>query len=402
MHVYSGEDELSSERVMSVTSPLVTDSGDLIGAVRYITSLSIAEKQIAILIGMSFLASVIFLALVVISNRNFITSIIEQIRKINEIASEIAAGRYGMRMKKVYDDELGALCDTINYMSDELSRAEITKNDFISSVSHELRTPLTAIGGWSETLIDCGGAEPEETKQGLEIIQKESKRLTQMVEELLDFSRIESGSMKLVVETFDAAIELYESTYMFENLLDTSGLKLEYAKDDGNYLVNGDRHRLKQVFLNVIDNAAKYGKSGGKISVHASRTDDVLCFVVRDWGVGIPENELPFVKDKFYKGSSKQRGSGIGLAVTDEIVKLHGGKLEIESWQGEGTRVSIRIPAAVPQEKQVGTVQLEVKMPEKAKELEIKDLDDSIVRAEFIIDKGLGYDDEIEENDIDV
>ena len=258
--------------------------------------------------GVSLLACLVFLIFVVASNSYFIRSIVDPVLKINNIAKEIAAGRYGVRLQKTYDDEIGELCDTINYMSDEINRAERMKNDFISSVSHELRTPLTAIGGWSETLLAGGGEDPEEVMQGLTIIQKESNRLTRMVEELLDFARIESGRMKLEVETFDLSIELYEAVYMYENLLQKSGIRLNYDEDvEANYFVNGDRHRMKQVFLNILDNAAKYGADGKRIDITLGRDGGKLVATVRDYGQGIPEAELPFVKEKFYKGSSKHR-----------------------------------------------------------------------------------------------
>lgn len=345
--VFTGRDPLSDERVMSVTTPLLSARGELIGGVRAIASLRIAEKQIWIFIGVAVLASLAFLMLVVASNRYFIHSIVDPVLKINVIAKEIADGRYGVRLQKTYDDEIGELCDTINYMSDEISRAERMKNDFISSVSHELRTPLTAIGGWSETLIAGGGEDPEEVMQGLTIIQKEANRLTRMVEELLDFARIESGRMKLEVERFDLSIELYEAVYMYENLLQKSGMHLDYEEDEEeNFFINGDRHRMKQVFLNILDNAAKYGSDGKRMEIKLTRAGDQLTVTVRDFGAGIPEAELPFVKEKFYKGSSKQRGSGIGLAVTEEITRLHGGTLDIASTQGAGTTVTIVLPAA--------------------------------------------------------
>ena len=216
-------------------------------------------------------------------------------------------------------------------------------------MSHELRTPLTAIAGWSETLTAMGAQNPEDVMQGLDIIQKESHRLTQMVEELLDFARMESGRMTLNMEVFDLSTELYEAIYMYENLLQSSGMTLHYKKEPDNYIISGDRHRMKQVFLNVIDNAAKYGVTGGKIEISLSRDENMIITCVRDWGNGIPEAELPFVKEKFYKGSSKQRGSGIGLAVTDEIVKMHGGTLDITSRVGAGTAVYIRVPAINPE-----------------------------------------------------
>ena len=349
--IFPGHDPLTGERVMSVTTPLLSSRGELIGGVRYITSLRVVERQIWTILGIVVLACLVFLMLVVASNSYFIKSIVDPVLKINSIAKEIAAGRYGVRLQKTYDDEIGELCDTINYMSDEISRAERMKNDFISSVSHELRTPLTAIGGWSETLLAGGGEDPEEVMQGLTIIQKEAGRLTRMVEELLDFARIESGRMKLEVELFDLSIELYEAVYMYENLLQKSGIRLHYDEDvQANYYINGDRHRMKQVFLNILDNAAKYGADGQKIDITLARDGGTIVAVVRDYGQGIPEAELPFVKEKFYKGSSKQRGSGIGLAVTDEIVSLHGGSLDIASTLGAGTTVTVTLPAAEAEE----------------------------------------------------
>ena len=273
-------------------------------------------------------------------------SILSPLNKLQEATKQIKAGNLDFTLDVDADDEIGELCDTINYMSDEISRSERMKNDFISSVSHELRTPLTAIDGWSETLITGGGTDPEEVMQGLEIIQKESRRLTRMVEELLDFARIESGRMKLEVETFDLEMELYEAVYMYENMLSNTDMTLTYHTDGvDNYFISGDRHRMKQVFLNIIDNAAKYGRSGKRIEVELSHTGKNVTVTVRDFGVGIPEGELPFVKERFYKGSSKERGSGIGLAVTDEIVKLHGGTLTISSRAGQGTAVTVSVPA---------------------------------------------------------
>ena len=362
---WSGIDPMTGERVISATAPLIDTAGTVRGAVRTVSSLSIVEKQITfIVVGIVVLAAV-FLALVLFSNRYFLKTILEPVQKINGLAGEIAEGRYGLHLQKVYDDEIGQLCDTINNMSDEIARAERVKNEFISSVSHELRTPLTAIGGWSETLIAGGGTDPVEVMHGLEIIQKESRRLTRMVEELLDFSRIESGRLKLEIETFDLEIELCEAVYMYENLLTSSEMTLDYDVDpDAQYFVSGDRHRMKQVFLNIIDNAAKYGREGKKIAVTVERVENEVRVVVRDWGAGIPEDELPHVKERFYKGSSKERGSGIGLAVTDEIVKLHGGRLDITSKVGEGTAVIITVPALENPRVEVPVIELTEVPPE--------------------------------------
>ncbi len=338
---------------MSASAPLYDSNQNLVGCLRVVSSMALVQRQILYVVLACLIVGLFFALTVELSNRYFIKSIVEPVMKINIIAKEISAGRYGMRLHKVYDDEIGDLCDTINHMSEEISRAERMKNDFISSVSHELRTPLTAIGGWSDTLIAGGATDPEEVIMGLRIIQKESSRLTQMVEELLDFTRLESGRMKLNVELFDVGAELYEAVYMYQNMLEKENIQLIYDIPDQMCPVSGDRHRLKQVFLNIIDNAAKYGKSGGKIEIVLSRDSYTVRIDVRDWGVGIKEDELPFVKEKFYKGSSKQRGNGIGLAVTDEIVRMHGGTLNIASKYGEGTVVTVSLPLANADSKRV-------------------------------------------------
>ena len=165
-----------------------------------------------------------------------------------------------------------------------------------------------------------------------------------MVEELLDFSRIESGRFKLQTEIFDMRGELYDAVFIYRMALKEAGMAIEYDESDAPIIVNGDKHRLKQVFLNVIDNAAKYGADGEKIAITIVAYEDFGVVQIRDFGQGIPADELPFVKKKFFKGSSKQRGAGIGLAECNEIVTMHSGELNIESEYGEGTTVSIYIP----------------------------------------------------------
>ncbi len=341
---FLGLDVLTNERILSVSSPLFYTSGDFVGVIRYSTSLEIVEQQIIKNILLSIALSAAVLVLIIVSNQFFLKSILEPVLKINAVAKEITEGKYTMRLQKIYDDEIGELCDTINYMSDEISTAERMKNDFISSVSHELRTPLTAIGGWSETLLSYEDELSEELSIGLSIIHKESARLTTMVEELLDFGRLESGRLTLDIDLCDVSRELFEAVYMYRTLMEKESFEVNFNKKIGDYHINADNHRLKQVFLNIIDNATKYGREGGKVDVSIEKDDVNIIVKIEDYGKGIPEKDLPFVKQKFYKGKSKKRGSGIGLAVTDEIIRLHSGELLIESVEDEGTTVTILIP----------------------------------------------------------
>ena len=235
-------------------------------------------------------------------------------------------------------------------MSGELKRSEKMKNEFISSVSHELRTPLTAVIGWAETISAMGVEHAEEAQKGIAVILKETRRLSKMVEELLDFARMESGRFNLCVEPMDIKAEFEETLFMYHETFKKQGIEVEYYQNDEDIIVNGDRERLKQVFFNILDNAVKHGKNSGRLVLRADM-DEKNCYIsIQDFGEGIPPEELPYVKLKFYKGTSKVTGSGIGLAVCDEIVNLHSGELKIESVYGEGTTVTIILPRHLPEE----------------------------------------------------
>lgn len=341
---WMGTDAATNERIMAVSSPLLFSNDQVIGVMRYVTSLEKVDRQIlysiAIALGLAFAV----MGLVVVSNLYFIRSIVVPIQELNEIAKKIAAGSYGVRLEKHFNDEIGELCDAINNMSSEISAAEKMKTDFISSVSHELRTPLTAIAGWGETLLSGDSGDPAEIRKGIRIILSEARRLSKLVEELLDFTRIEGGRLTLQMEEADILSEFEEAVFMYMETLKKDGIELTYSADDDIPNIVCDRARLRQVFLNILDNAAKHGAAGKRIDASILSGDGYVDIVVRDYGAGIPAEELPRVKMKFYKGSSKARGSGIGLAVSDEIVRLHGGTLEIDSTVGEGTSVTIHLP----------------------------------------------------------
>ena len=340
---YTGYDMLTEEKVMATTAPVYYRSGQLIGAVRCVTSLQLLDRQLGQIYLWAVLAFLALAALVIFSNSFFLRSIVSPVLHINEFAKKITGGQYGIRLNADYDAEIGELCGTLNEMSAELSRVEKTQNDFISSVSHELRTPLTAISGWADTIESCLD-DPELATQGLTIIKKETRRLSQMVEELLDFSRIEGGGMRLQTEPFDLRGDLYDAVFTYTDMLQQEGMKIEYDEPDEPIMVFADKNRLKQVFLNIIDNAGKYGKDGDRVRVTARTEDGSAIVEIRDFGQGIREDELPFVKQKFYKGSAKGRGAGIGLSVCSDIVQMHGGTLDIESVFGEGTNVRITLP----------------------------------------------------------
>ena len=333
----------SGEKVMAVTRVLRSNLGSTVGAIRYVVSLEDADRQIIIIVGALIITGLLILLFVILSSYYFMRSIIVPIKRIGATARLIAQGDFKARILKTNDDEIGQLCDTINDMADELGQNEKMKNDFISSVSHELRTPLTAIKGWAET-IQSGDTDRETFGRGMNIIVRESERLSGIVEELLDFSRMQSGRMTLTMDKIDILAELGEAVYMFSERAAAEHKFLLYEEPEMLSPVLGDINRLRQVFVNILDNALKYTKEGGTISVTADEEDGFIRVVISDNGCGIPAEHLPNVKKKFYKANQTVRGSGIGLALADEIMNLHSGSLEIESHENIGTAVTIKIP----------------------------------------------------------
>ena len=342
----------SGESAMSVTRIISNDSGTVVGAIRYIVSMDPVNNSIMLVSGLIIALGLVIISLVIISGLTFIRSIVKPIRNLSLIAAQIAHGDFSAseKIEHKYDDEIGDLCDAVSDMAKDLQTTEQMKNDFISRVSHELRTPLTAIKGWAETmqLSERGKLDRKTFDKGMGVIIKESTRLTSIVEELLDFSRIQSGRMVLMNEKLDILAEFDETIYMLKERAVKEGKHLLYDEPEAVYPpVYGDRNRLKQVFLNVIDNALKYTPKGGVVAaqvIYSKDEPDIIKIVITDTGCGISAEDLPKVKEKFYKANQTVRGSGIGLAVADEIMNLHNGSLDIESGEGVGTTVTLTFP----------------------------------------------------------
>lgn len=336
----------SGERIMASSCAYKYSSGVAAGAVRFMISLEPIDSQLFRIGLIVVLVALFMFALLILSSILFIRSIVNPVKDIGETAKRIAGGDLEARINHYpYNDEIGELCTTINEMATTLEESDRMKNDFISTVSHELRTPLTAIKGWGETLLQLGDSDPSMTERGMEVIIKEASRLNGMVEELLDFSRMSSGRMNLQNEKIDFLAELDEVVFAFKERAIKDGIELIYNVPHYPAPSIGDAARIKQVFINILDNALKYSEQGDKIIVYAERPNPaVLIITISDTGAGIPPEALPHIKEKFYKANSTVRGSGIGLAVADEIVKLHNGELDIDSILGEGTTVSITLP----------------------------------------------------------
>ena len=341
--IYAGRSE-TGERIMAV-STLLKYNGRVVGIMRCVAGIQALDQRVLLTIAVTVAVWMGILILIILSGTLFINSVVAPVAEVSEAAKQISGGSYGVQIANHYSDEMGELVDNINDMSVKIGENEKMRSEFVSSVSHELRTPLTAINGWGETLLATGSDDPETLQRGLNIIVKESARLTQMVEELLDFSRMNDGRFTLQLEPTDLQAEFEDAIFTYQDLFRKDGILLQYQSEDlAPVVMSADPQRLKQVFCNVLDNARKHGGSGKRITAAMTRKNHRFVITIRDYGPGIPKAELPHVKEKFYKGSSKARGSGIGLAVCDEIVRLHGGTFDIGNARGGGTIVTIRLP----------------------------------------------------------
>lgn len=363
------------ERIMAGTQIVYDSKGEAIGAYRWVTSLKAAYKKINITMVLIIVIALSVLGLCALSGLFFIRAMIARLRDMGNITRKIAGGDFKARIEDENNDEIGELCENINNMASELETAEKMKNDFISSVSHELRTPLTAIRGWGETAKMSLGTDEDLVARGLDVVLSEADRLSGLVEDLLDFSRMQSGRMIVNnVQPIDVSYLLSKVSDMYTELAVKQGIELSYTPPVQSSVVMADADRLKQVFINVIDNAVKYTEKGGLVLVAQTREEGCVRIVVKDTGVGIPAEDIDHVKEKFFKSNKTVRGSGIGLAVADEIIKQHQGLLFIESTEGVGTTVTIVLPLYEEPEEETIAEEIVEPLDSEQKEIPLEEI----------------------------
>ncbi|MDN4079531.1 HAMP domain-containing sensor histidine kinase [Paenibacillus polymyxa] len=339
-----GKQPGTGQQVMAVSQKLDNIVGDQVYIIRYTTSLELVNDKLFIitLFSVGIMAAVLIIVFIV--STGLANSIVRPINNIRDVSAQMAQGRFDARIKGDYRYELGELASTLNYMAQEIVRTNQIKDDFISSISHELRTPLTSIKGWSETL-NSGGYDPEETKIGMQIISKETDRLIGLVEEILDFSKLEQNAMKLVMGTVDLRELLQEIMLNVWAKAEMKQIKLQLDSEETAYLVHGDGNRLKQVFLNIVDNAIKFSHESSTIYLSLQRIKGNIEISVQDTGIGISEENLARVRDRFFQVDHQNGGTGLGLAISQQFVERHHGQMLIRSELGAGTTITVSLPA---------------------------------------------------------
>ncbi len=334
----------TNEHLMSISFPLKVNNA-IEGVVRYTVSLNEIDKTIFKLVLGLILAGVLILLITISISLKFAESLIQPLRELKEFANELAHGNYNIKLKnkKIRNDEIGDLAQTFEHMAGEIDKSRRLKEEFISSISHELRTPLTSIKGWSETL-GYENISKDELDLGLGIIQDETERLIKLVEELLDFSRLSSDRIRLQIDMVNIEALTKGVVNQLKVKAIENNIKLTYRFEVENLVaIQGDKNRLRQVLINLVQNAIKFTPPEGYIEIIVSQNEDFTTVKVKDTGTGIKSENLEKVLEKFFQEDFHKSGSGLGLAISNEIVKLHGGKIHIESEKDVGTIITFTL-----------------------------------------------------------
>lgn len=342
-----GKNPETGERIFSLSNPL-KEGDKIVGIIRYSTSVDNIDKTVRNITIVTILIVILVMFVSLGASYLLAKRIVRPLQEVTHAAKEMALGNFDTKAEKHHDDEVGHLADTLNFMAEEIQKNDKLKNEFISSISHELRTPLTSIKGWSETLASGEFQDPEETRLGIKIISKETDRLTGLVEDLLDFSKLQSGNLKISLIKLKLNPLVKEIGTQFGASCARKQIRLEVQAQEEPIYIMGDGNRIKQILVNSIDNAMKFTPQGGVITVSLKQEEKAAVISVQDTGEGIPPEILEHVTEKFFKGTSRQ-GNGLGLSICKELAELQGGKLTIESAFGEGTTVTVRFPIVSPE-----------------------------------------------------
>lgn len=267
---------------------------------------------------------------------------------MKEVTQSLSKGNFNVTVPVNGKDEIAQLGKAINHLADDLHHLQNSRKEFLSSVSHELRTPLSYVKGYSQALEEGMLKTEEDRKKFIRVIRQEANRLTRLVEDLFDLTQMDEGQLRLLRKEVDVDQVIQKTLQTFRPTAEAKNIQCEYHTDKPLPIIEGDYDRLAQVMFNLLDNALRHTPDGGKITVETEVNDLDLNIVVLDTGSGIPEKELPYIWERFYRvdksRARKLGGTGLGLAIVKQIVEGHQGSIQIKSDEGVGTSVTVKLP----------------------------------------------------------
>jgi two-component system OmpR family sensor kinase len=273
-------------------------------------------------------------------------SVYVPIRRVTKAAGEIARGNYEQEVPVAGPKEVTGLAESFNQMSRRVKSSQQMLRDFVADVSHELRSPLTSIKGFAQAIVDGTAKGKEGQLKAATVIEDESKRMMRLVEELLEFSRLESGQVKMAKQPLDVKELLNQCHEIFSMRAEEKGVNLKLDLGPVSTVI-GDIDRLEQVFSNLLDNALKHTPAGGQISINAKQSSPYFAEIsITDTGPGIPAEQMMHIFERFYRAdpATGKAGAGLGLAIARQIVLAHGGDISARSTLGKGTEFLVRLP----------------------------------------------------------
>lgn len=317
--------------------------GNIIGTAIFQSSLFETENSIKNIEMMMIIFSLTVMVIAFIMSIYMSKQMVNPLGKLKNYASKLAGGDYTDQLHVDGTSEIIALGETMNFMASEIKKRDEIKNEFIANVSHELKTPLTSIKGWAYTL-NADSSDKELVSDGLNIIENEADRLTGMVNDLLDFSRLLNNKVTLFKTNFNLEDLLQAVINQFKPRSFNENKSLIFNCNVSKSSFLGDENKLRQVVINLMDNAFKFTTENGQISLDLDRRDDNYIITITDDGEGMEEKDIPHIFEKFYRGQNKNSHAGIGLAIVSEIVNLHNGRILVTSQKGKGSKFEIYLP----------------------------------------------------------
>ena len=328
--------------------PLYDDENVMYGAVYSTASVSTVSNLLSTVVKLYIASAVLPILLLFVSIYTMTYRITKPLKSMSEASKAMARGDVSRRIPVMSDDEIGELSMSFNMMTNNLAQLEGMRRSFVANVSHELKTPMTTIGGFIDGILD-GTIEQEKQQYYLNIVSDEVKRLSRLVQSMLSMARLESGEFVLKPELFDLRELLYTIVISQEQRIEKLGLNIEGLEELQNISVNADKDLIHQVIYNLVDNAIKFNCENGKISFSLKTEGKKAVFTITNTGKGIPEKELPFVFERFYKvdksRSASKNSTGLGLYIVKTIVTAHGGTITVAGRENCFTSFTVVLPA---------------------------------------------------------
>lgn len=340
LEIYKNPHYIASE-------PLYGKDNERIGTVFGTAPISAIRELMLTIIRLYLLSAVIPIILMFFAIYTMTYRMTKPLKLMSEASKAMAKGDFSKRIPVTSDDEIGELAVSFNQMTNSLVQLEGMRKSFVANVSHELKTPMTTIGGFIDGILD-GTIEPEKQRYYLTIVSDEVKRLSRLVQSMLSMAKLESGEFVLKPELFDFRELLCTIVISQEQRIESQKLNITGLDEIQSVSVNADRDLIHQVIYNLLDNAIKFTDESGTIDFKVKSDNKKLVFTITNTGSGIPENELPYVFDRFYKvdksRSAVKNSTGLGLYIVKTILKAHGGSITVASRENSFTSFSVTLP----------------------------------------------------------